>query len=92
MSARGVGSELDRRIAAALKATAGSTGPLVGTLNRVNSTHKAFKAQLASGELTHAHTLRRPVNFWTSSATSTASLRRSLQPASPVAENKRRNA
>ena len=54
MSARDVGTELDRRVAAALKATAGSTGPLGGTVNRVNSTHKALKAQLASGELTHA--------------------------------------
>ena len=52
MSARDVGTELDRRVAAALKATAGSTGPLGGTVKRVNSTHKALKAQLASGELT----------------------------------------
>ena len=52
MSARDVGTELDRRVAAALKATAGSTGPLGGTVNRVNSTHNALKAQLASGELT----------------------------------------
>jgi hypothetical protein len=52
VSARDVGTELDRRVAAALKATAGSTGPLGGTVNRVNSTHKALKAQLASGELT----------------------------------------
>ena len=54
MSARDVGTELDRRVAAALKATAGSTGPLGGTVNRVNSTHKALKAQLASGDLTDA--------------------------------------
>ena len=52
MSARDVGTELDRRVAAALKATAGSTGPLGGTVIRLNSIHKAFKAQLASGELT----------------------------------------
>ena len=71
MSARDVGTELDRRVAAALKATAGSTGPLGGTVNRVNSTHKALKAQLASGELIdeesrgqrlleHTRQLRRP--------------------------------
>jgi hypothetical protein len=54
VSARDVGTELDRRVAAALKATAGSTGPLGGTVNRVNSTHKALKAQLASGDLTDA--------------------------------------
>ena len=54
MSARDVGTELDRRVTAALKATAGSTGPLGGTVIRLNSIHKAFKGQLASGELTHA--------------------------------------
>ena len=54
MSARDAGTELDRRVAAALKATAGSTGPLGGTVIRLNNIHKAFKAQLASGELTHA--------------------------------------
>jgi hypothetical protein len=54
MSARDVATELDRRIAAALKATAGSLGPLGGTVNRLNSIHKTFKAQLASGQLTDA--------------------------------------
>jgi hypothetical protein len=54
VSARDVGTELDRRVAAALKATAGSAGPLGGTVIRLNSIHQAFKAQLASGELTHA--------------------------------------
>ena len=37
MSARDAATELDRRIAAALKATAGSIGPLGGTVKRVNS-------------------------------------------------------
>ena len=50
----GVATELDRRIAAALKATAGSIGPLGGTVNRLNSIHQALKAQLASGQLTDA--------------------------------------
>ena len=54
MSARDVATELDRKIAAALKATAGSLGPLGGTVNRLNSIHKTFKAQLASGQLTDA--------------------------------------
>lgn len=54
VSARDIGTELDRRIAAALKATAGSIGPLGGTMNRLNSIHKALKAQLASGDLTDA--------------------------------------
>ena len=53
-SARDVATELDRKIAAALKATAGSLGPLGGTVNRLNSIHKTFKAQLASGQLTDA--------------------------------------
>ena len=52
--AKAVATKLDRRIAAALKATAGSTGPLGGTVIRLNSIHKAFKAQLASGQLTEA--------------------------------------
>ena len=50
MSARDAGTELDRRISAALKATAGSIGPLGGSMNRLNSIHKALKAQLASGD------------------------------------------
>ena len=50
----GVATELDRRIAAALNATAGSTGPLRGSVKRLNYHHKAFKAQLASGALTDA--------------------------------------
>ena len=45
-------TELDRRIAAALKATAGSSGPLGDTVNRLNISHEALKAQRASGLLT----------------------------------------
>ena len=52
VSTRDIGTELDRRISAALKATAGSIGPLGGSMNRLNSIHKALKAQLASGDLT----------------------------------------
>ena len=50
----GVATELDKRIAAGLKATAGSIGPLGGTVKRVNSIHKALKEKLASGQLTDA--------------------------------------
>ena len=50
----GVATELDRRIAAALKATAGSIGPLGGTVKRLNSIHKTLQAQRASGQLTDA--------------------------------------
>ena len=49
----GVATELDRRIAAALKA-AGSIGPLGGTVKRLNSIHKTLQAQRASGQLTDA--------------------------------------
>ena len=52
MSARDAATELDRRIAAALKATAGSIGPLGGTVKRLNNIHQTLKAQLATGELT----------------------------------------
>ena len=45
-------TELDRTVAAALKATAGSSGPLYDTVNRLNISHKALKAQRASGLLT----------------------------------------
>ena len=59
----GVATELDRRIAAALKATAGSIGPLGGTVKRLNSIHKTLQAQRASGQLTDAHTRRRQAGF-----------------------------
>ncbi len=41
-------TELDMRLATALKATAGSTGPLGGTAKRLKHIHKALKAQRAS--------------------------------------------
>jgi hypothetical protein len=50
----GIATELDKRIAAALAATAGSTGPLRGVVNRVDSVHKTLKAKLAAGLLTDA--------------------------------------
>ena len=49
-----VAAELETRIAAALKATAGSIGPLGGTVKRLNSIHEALKSQRASGLLTDA--------------------------------------
>jgi hypothetical protein len=51
---KSIATELDRRIAAALAATAGSTGPLRGAVNRVDSIHKILKAKLAAGLLTDA--------------------------------------
>ena len=50
----GVTTELDRRIAAALKATAGSFGPLGSAVRRLNSIHKSLKSQRAAGLLTDA--------------------------------------
>ncbi len=47
-----VATELDRRIADALKAIAGSIGSLGGTVKRLNSIHEALKAQRVSGLLT----------------------------------------
>ena len=54
MKASGVATELDKRIAVAIRATAGSIGPLGGTVKRLNSIHEALKAQLAAGLLTDA--------------------------------------
>jgi hypothetical protein len=54
MNARDVAAELDRRIAAALKATAGILGPLRGAVDRLNDIHNLFRAQLASGKMTDA--------------------------------------
>ena len=50
----GVTTELDRRIAAALKATAGSFGPLGSAVRRLNSIHESLKSQCAAGLLTDA--------------------------------------
>jgi hypothetical protein len=50
----GIETELEKRIAVALAATAGSIGPLGGTVKRVNSIHNALKSQLAAGLLTDA--------------------------------------
>ncbi|MGB8562563.1 MAG: hypothetical protein WCD83_04005 [Pseudolabrys sp.] len=52
MNASDVAAELDRRIAAALKATAGILGPLRGAVDRLNDIHNLFRAQLASGKMT----------------------------------------
>ncbi|MGA9282706.1 MAG: hypothetical protein WBW00_15685 [Pseudolabrys sp.] len=54
MNASDVAAELDRRIAAALKATAGILGPLRGAVDRLNDIHNLFTAQLASGKMTDA--------------------------------------
>ncbi|HVQ79912.1 MAG: hypothetical protein WBE94_06725 [Pseudolabrys sp.] len=54
MNASDVAAELDRRIAAALKATAGILGPLRGAVDRLNDIHNLFRAQLASGKMTDA--------------------------------------
>jgi hypothetical protein len=54
MKASDVAAILDRRIAAALKATAGGIGPLGGTAKRVKDIHEALKTQLSAGLLTDA--------------------------------------
>ena len=54
MNASDIAAELDRRIAAALKATAGILGPLRGAVDRLNDIHNLFRAQLASGKMTDA--------------------------------------
>ena len=54
MNASDVAADLDRRIAAALKATAGILGPLRGAVDRLNDIHNLFRAQLASGKMTDA--------------------------------------
>jgi hypothetical protein len=54
MNASDVAAELDRRIAAALKATAGILGPLRGAVDRLNDIHNLFRAQLTSGKMTDA--------------------------------------
>ena len=50
----GVTTELERRIAAALKATSGSFGPLGSAVRRLNSIHESLKSQRAAGLLTDA--------------------------------------
>jgi hypothetical protein len=54
MFANVIATELDRKIAATLKATAGGTAPFGCTVSRLNSTHIALKQQFSSGELTDA--------------------------------------
>ena len=51
---RDVATELDTRIAVGLSMTAGSIGPLGGTVEAVNRIHKDLNARLASGRLTDA--------------------------------------
>ena len=48
----GVATELDTRIAVGLSMTAGSIGPLGGTVEAVHRIHKDLNARLASGRLT----------------------------------------
>ena len=45
-------NELDTRISIALAATAGSIGPLGGTVQALNRIHKDLNARLASGRMT----------------------------------------
>jgi hypothetical protein len=52
MNAADVATQLDKRIAAALKATAGTIGPLRGSVDRLNDIHKLFKAQRANCKMT----------------------------------------
>ena len=47
-------TELDKRIAVALSMTAGSIGPLCGTVQALNRIHKDLNARLASGRVTDA--------------------------------------
>ena len=54
MNAGDVATRLDKRIAAALKATAGTIGPLRGSLDRLNDIHNLFKAQRTSSKMTEA--------------------------------------
>ena len=54
MNADDVATQLDKRIAAALKATAGNIGPLRGSVECLNEIHHLFKAQCASCKMTEA--------------------------------------
>ncbi len=54
MKASDVATVLDKRIAAAIKATAGSFGPVGGAARRLNSVHESLKSQRAAGLLTDA--------------------------------------
>ena len=54
MNAGDVATQLDKRIAAALNATAGNIGPLRGSVERLNEIHHLFKAQCASRKMTEA--------------------------------------
>ena len=47
-------NELDTRISIALAATAGSIGPLGGTVQALNRIHKDLNSRLAAGRLTDA--------------------------------------
>jgi hypothetical protein len=49
---RDVATELDTRIAVGLSMTAGSIGPLGGTVEAVNRIHKDLNVRLAAGRLT----------------------------------------
>jgi len=58
MKASDVAAVLDRRIAAALKSSAGSVGPLGTTVRHVKNIHEALKSQLSDGLLTDAEYAR----------------------------------
>jgi len=52
MKASDVAAVLERRIAAALEATVGSTTSFAGSVRRLNSIHESLKSQRACGLLT----------------------------------------
>ena len=54
MKANNIATELDMRIALALKATAESFGPLGRAVRRLNSIYESLKSQRAAGLLTDA--------------------------------------
>jgi hypothetical protein len=54
MKVNNIATVLDKRIAVALKATAGSFGPLGGAVRRLNSIYESLKSQRAAGLLTDA--------------------------------------
>jgi len=54
MKASDVETELEMKIAVALSLTAGSTGPLNGTIKGLNKVDQAHMAELASGRMTEA--------------------------------------
>ena len=63
MNAGDVTTQLDKRIAAALKATAGTVGPLRGSVDRLNEIYNLFKAHRASCKMTEAEYAEKATQF-----------------------------